>query len=154
MTPTPRLEGWLRTTSSSRGRICFSHCRASDNIASGSQPTSRKWSCKSNYLQKIETHCGTCGAKIAATTDLRRSSKRALRSTTGAGSRRNEATTDVPTTFDNNHRWYKRPDLDSWPTEPVKATEEESSAEEKTHHITISFHFTNNRRLKLAEGKM
>lgn len=62
-----------------------------------------------------------------------------------------DATRDVPTAFNGEHRWFKGPDFlylteESWPTETTRTTTEEPSEEEKTHHVS------DKRRLKLAEG--
>ncbi|XP_069365348.1 uncharacterized protein [Maniola hyperantus] len=50
-----------------------------------------------------------------------------------------DATRDVPTSFDEKHRWYKGPDFlyeaeDQWPVE-VSTEKEEPSGEERIHHV-------------------
>ncbi|XP_045784625.1 uncharacterized protein LOC123880521, partial [Maniola jurtina] len=62
-----------------------------------------------------------------------------------------DATRDVPTSFNRNHRWYKGPDFlyeteAHWPTEVSTTEQEESSGEEKINYVT------DKRKTKLAEA--
>ncbi|XP_026736747.1 uncharacterized protein LOC113500239 [Trichoplusia ni] len=62
-----------------------------------------------------------------------------------------DATRDVPLTFDKDHRWYKGPDFlyeeeDQWPVETDTKKIEDTSGEEKVNHVA------NKRELRLTEG--
>ncbi|CAH2210837.1 jg25058, partial [Pararge aegeria aegeria] len=62
-----------------------------------------------------------------------------------------DATRDVPTSFNKDHRWYKGPDFlyqteEHWPVEVTTTSKGEPSGEEKVNHVT------DNRKRKLTDA--